>query len=269
MKNGENERDGYKRWRADDPKAILLLVHGIGAHSGRWDAAAAFFLKKNISSYAVELWDPKAAGKAADQGSRFRSYYDKITSLHAIISRENPSKKIFLVGESLGALVSFLFCAARPDLFSGLICLSPAFATKNKVSTLDCIKMLAPIFYDPGRQFSLLFDSSMCTRDEDYRRMMDRDPLEYRSISSKMIFDILLAQAHAGMEKNKISVPVLFLLAGEDKIVDAAQARRVFNSLAVKDKALVEFPGMYHSLSVDLGKESVFEEMSKWMEEHI
>ncbi len=269
MKNGETGEIGYRQWCAPEPKAVLLLVHGVGTHSGRWEAMADFFQKKGISSYAIELRDLKATDKTGDRRDSFGSYYSKILHLYDIAAKENPKKNIFLVGESLGAVVSFLLCVARPGLFRGLICISPAFATRNKLSPLDCIRMLTPLFYDPEKLFFLPFDSSMCTRDNDYRKKLDQDPYEYRSVSSRMIFDILLAQIRAKKVKNKMSTPALFLIAGEDKIVDAAQARAIFKGLAVKDKALVEFPGMYHSLSIDLGKEAVFEEILKWAEKKI
>ncbi len=230
---------------------------------------ADFFLRKGISSYAVELRDLKATGKTGDRYESFGSYYSKILSLYYIAAKENPAKKIFLVGESLGALISFLLCVRRPGLFNGLICISPAFEASNKLSPSEYIRILAPLFYNPEKQFVLPFDSSMCTRDNDYIKKMDQDPYEYRSVSSRMVFYIFLAQIRARIVKNKMSTPVLFLIAGDDKIVDAAKSKAIFKGLAVKDKTLVEFPGMYHSLSIDLGKEEVFGEILKWTEKKI
>ena len=261
MKTTEKGDGGYRQWRLPEPKYVFLLVHGLGAHSGRWEAMADFFLKKGISSYAVELKD----------GSRenFGSYYGKILRLYGIIAKENPSKKIFLAGESMGALISFLLCAARPGAFSGLICISPAFAARERIAFPDGIRMLAALFYNPGKQFTLPFDSSMCTRDIDYINKMDQDPREYRSVPLRQIFEILLAQVYARAVKKKMMTPALFLIAGEDKIVDPAVSAAVFKGLAVKDKTLVEFPGMYHALSIELGKEAVFEEILKWAERRI
>jgi alpha-beta hydrolase superfamily lysophospholipase len=52
----------YKRWVAPSPRAVFLLVHGLGAHAGRWETAAEDFLKNGISSYAVELKEPVGPG---------------------------------------------------------------------------------------------------------------------------------------------------------------------------------------------------------------
>jgi len=233
------------------------LVHGLGAHSGRWDLAADFFMKRGVSSYAVELGKPDSLA----------IYKSKILRLYDIAKRDNPAKKIFLVGESLGAIISFLVCAERPGLFKGLVCISPAFAPRKRPSPLTCVRMFASLFYDPGKEFTLPFDSSMCTRDIEYRTKLDQDPDEYRAIPVKKVFDILLAQRRVAALSRTMSTPALFLIAEEDKIADTAAAKEVFSRLAAEDKALVEFPGMYHSLSIDLGREAVFEEILKWVEE--
>jgi alpha-beta hydrolase superfamily lysophospholipase len=58
--------------------------------------------------------------------------------------------------------------------------------------------------------------------------------------------------------------PALFLVAGGDRIVDSAASEKVFRGLASRDKTLIDFPGMYHSLSIEMGKEQVFEEILRW-----
>lgn len=240
-----------------DPRCVLVLVHGLGAHGGRWEAMADFFLNKGIPSYAVNL--PNL--------SSVSSFYSEILRIHDVAAKENPGRKLFLAGESLGGLVSFLFAAEHPELFDGLVCISPAFASRRAIGLLQAAKMLFPILYDPSRQVKLPFDSSMCTRDEGYRKNMDADPLEHRSISMALVFGILMAQRLARSVVKKIRSSVLFLVAGEDLVVDAGVSRKIFDGLEVKDKKFMEFAGMYHSLSIDLGKEAVFEALYKWVKD--
>ncbi len=240
-----------------DPRCVLVLVHGLGAHSGRWDAMADFFLDKGMVPYSVNLPNLNSIS----------SFDGEILRVRAAAAKENPGKKIFLVGESLGGLVSFLFAAEHPELFSGLVCISPAFASRKAIGPIGALKMLFPVIYDPSRRIRLPFDSSMCTRDEDYRKKMDRDPLEYRSISMALVFGILAAQARAKSVIKKIKMSVVFLTAGEDKVVNTGVSRKVFDALEAKDKTFLEFPGMYHSLSIELGKEAVFEALYKWVKD--
>ncbi|MEI6863521.1 MAG: alpha/beta hydrolase, partial [Candidatus Omnitrophota bacterium] len=223
------------------------------------EGMADFFLQKNISSYAIDL--PKL--------SRVDSYYSEILRIRNIAIKDNPGKKIYLVGESLGGLTSFLLASERPGIFDGLICISPAFAGRKKLNFIETAKMLAPIFYNPCKKVNLPFDSSMCTRDVDCRKKLDGDPCEYRTASVRLIFDIFLAQARArGVLKN-MNTPVLFLVSGKDMIVDSGISRKVFDGILIGDKTFFEFPDMYHALSIEVGKEAVFEELLKWIEKRL
>jgi alpha-beta hydrolase superfamily lysophospholipase len=238
-----------------------LLVHGLGAHAGRWEAMGDFFLEKGISSYAVELRGPEGGP------DRVGNYCSRVMGLYERAARENPAKKIFLVGESFGAIVSIILVARHPGLSSGLICISPAFAPRKKIAFFDCVRILASSLCGSKKEVDLPFDSSMCTRDMDCRNKMEADPREYRSVAPSFACGILRVQFLARSAVKKVRTPTLFLVAGEDRVVNSEQALAAFKSLAAEDKTLVEFPGMYHSLSIELGREKVFEAILKWVED--
>ncbi|MCX5679498.1 MAG: alpha/beta fold hydrolase [Candidatus Omnitrophica bacterium] len=250
---------GYRKWSAPDPRCAFLLVHGLGTYSGRWESMAGFFLQKGISSYAIDLPELDC----------IRSYYNEILRVREAAIKDNPGKKVFLVGESLGGLTSFLFTAEHPGLFEGLVCISPAFANRKTLKFFETVKMLLPILYNPAKQVNLSFDSSMCTRDTDCRKKIDSDPREYRSASVGLIFDILITQTRTKRAIKNMNTPVLFMVSEEDLIIDTETSRKVFDSLTAKDKTFIGFPGMYHALSIELGKEAVFEELFKWIEKRL
>jgi len=254
----------YRQWTHPEarpgarPRAVFLLVHGLGAHTGRWEAMADFFLKRGIPSYAIEL----------DRTKGFREYFNDIMRLYDIIAKESPSDNVFLAGESLGALTAFMLASSRPGIFRGLICISPAFANKIRLSAPDYLNMLLALLYGPKKPFRVPFDSSMCTRDPDYRKKMDEDPRERRTASAGLLAEIMFCQLRARYDR-RMKTPALFLVAGEDKIIDHAATRQVFDGLAVEDKTLVEFPGMYHALTIDVGKEEVFQKIAEWAEKRM
>lgn len=260
----------YRHWAAaGEPRAILLLVHGLGAHSARWDFLSDFFLQKGVSSYAIEL-----RGFGETKGLRghvdsFRVYFRDLRRLRDIIIEENRDRKIFLLGESLGAVISFLAAIPEPGLFGGLVCISPAFMSRLKASPLEYIKILLSLARNPKKQFKIPFDSGMCTRDAGCREILDSDSRELRSATAKFIFEIVKAQIQCAILKKKMRTPALFLLSGEDKLADPEASKRIFNGIKTDAKKLIQYPGMYHALSIDLGRERVFEDIFKWMEKRI
>jgi alpha-beta hydrolase superfamily lysophospholipase len=255
----------FEKWTVANPDSVLLLVHGLGAHSYRWLFLADFFKKNNISSYSIEL---KGFGETKDLKGHigsFKIYYKDILSLLDIIKKENPSKKVFILGESMGGLIAFMMAALYPDLFGGLICISPAFANRMKFSLLDYISIFSSPAYNPKKQFTMPFNSKMCTRDSSYQKIMDSSPREHRLATSKLLLNILIEQIRGSFLKDKIRIPVLFLLAGEDKLVNPAATEKVFNNLKVKDKKMIKYPEMFHALSIEIGRERVFQDILGWM----
>ena len=256
----------YRRWPAQEARAVLLLIHGLGAHSGRWEFLGDFFQKNNISSYALEL-----KGFGQTQGTRghidsLGIYFRDIRFLYDIIKRENPEKKIFLLGESMGALFCFLFAALEPRLFSGLICISPAFSSKLRFSFWVYLNIGLALAFNPKRHFPVPITPEMCTRDIEYQKVIASDQLDKHTASARLYWNIFKAQNKAKSEAGKINIPVLFLSAGEDTVVDPAATRKIFNSLKTKDKKLINYPAMRHALSIESGREKVFGDILDWME---
>jgi alpha-beta hydrolase superfamily lysophospholipase len=273
MSTDENTGVMYRKWEgaepprqgAASPKVIFLLVHGLGAHSARWEFLAEFFLFHNVSSYAIEL---KGCGEASGPRGHvdsFDIYYNDIRSLRDIIVRENSGKKIFIVGESLGGLISYIVALKDPDLFSGLVALSPAFSSRFKLSVLDGIKIFSPLLYNPKKQHKMPFTSEMCTRDTTYETVMDADHREHRLATSKFVLNLLIAQASAKFLKDKEDMRILFLLSGDDQIADPEASKRIFERLTASNKKIIQYPDMRHSLSIELGKEKVAGDILEWV----
>ncbi len=266
MQRIENGDLLYYKWAVDDPDCVLLLVHGMGAHSGRWQFLADWFLKKNISSYSIEL---KGFGETACLKGHIDSldiYYADISRLSQIIRSENPGKKIVLSGESMGGLICFEFFLKYGGDADALICFSPAFANNMK---LDFPGVILPLLYNPKKQNAMPFTSDMCTSDKEYQKVMDADPREHRFATSSLLLQILFAQMRSTLFANKIEKPVLFMLAGDDKdlLVNPKAAKAVFKRMKGDNKKLIQYPDMLHALSIEKGREKVFQDMYSWITE--
>ncbi len=262
----------YRRWGFPSAgKAAFILVHGLGGHSGRWEFMADFFLKHEICSYAIELKGFGETDYPKGHIDSFTTYVKDISALCEIAKRENPGKKIFLIGESMGALASFLAVMSRETVCDGLIAISPAFGNKMKFPVLDQIKVMACAIFNPKAIVKVPFNSLMCTRDPGYRKVMDTNPKEYRFASAGLLVNILFAQIKSGQDAPKLSpaLPVLFLIAGNDVMVDTEATKKIYKELKIGDKTIVEYPQMYHALSIDLDRERVFNDILAWVGQRI
>ncbi|MDP3791419.1 MAG: alpha/beta fold hydrolase [Candidatus Omnitrophota bacterium] len=249
----------YKTWAHSSPQCIAFLIHGLGANSSWWEEFAQFLLKNNISSYAIDL----------RRHTSFKEFFLLINELLAIIKKDNPGKKIFAVGESMGSLIILAMALKDKAVFDGLACISPAFNSRAPLKPFDYVKIFLPLLYNPEKKYRLPVTSDMCTRDPAYLKMIettyDKDVLS----TSRVLFDIFIAQISMRIFGMKIGVPILFLVAGDDKLVYSDASIKVFKKISAKDKNIIEYPGMYHSLSIDTGREKVFADILNWMTRRI
>jgi alpha-beta hydrolase superfamily lysophospholipase len=256
----------YRHWPAAGEKAVLLLVYGFGAHGERWNFLSDYFSGRGFTCYALEL---RGLGETKERPrghiDSFNYYYQDLRAMADLIKKENPGKKIFLVGDSLGGVLAFVMAALDPDLFQGLICLSPYFKNVLKFSLLDYLILLPALLFNPRWMINAHFTSQMVTRDAEYQMSLDRDPREWRQISAKYSVNVLWEQVRANWLKKKVRVPVLFLLSGKDYLGDPSTSKKIFRGLSVKDKSLIEYPEMLHALYIDLGREKVFGDILEWL----
>lgn len=249
----------YKSWIHPQPRCVAFLAHGLGANSSWWEEFAQFLLKHNISSYAIDF----------RQHASFREFFLAVKELRSIIRKDNPGKKIFAVGESMGSLIILSMALKDPAIFDGLACITPAFNSKAPLKPFDYVRIFLPVFYDPKKEYKLPVTADMCTRDPVYLKMIeatyDKDVLS----TSQVLFDIFIAQITMRAFPMKFETPLLFLVAGEDKLVYSDASLKVFEKIKARDKSLIEYPLMYHSLSIDLGREKVFNDILNWIERRI
>ena len=259
----------YRDWKAVQPEAVLLLIHGLGMHSMRWEFLSEFFLKHNVSSYAIELRGYGEAIASKEQPATFKTYFEDILHLYDIIKEENGSKKIFLVGESMGAIISFLVATTNPGLFEGLICISPALKSAFKFTLFDYLKTFSPLLYNPEKLITLPFDYTACTCDADYLKVIEKEHCEAIRATSRLLFDVAIGQLRCQSLKNKLNTPVLFLIPGRDTIMVPEASKAFFNGLKLKDKTLAEYPDMYHAISIGMGREEAFRDILGWLKNRI
>ncbi len=258
----------FKEYPAKDPAVVLLFIHGMGAHGGRWDSCAEFFARNGIASAAIDLRGFGRTTQARGHIDSFSVYVDDVVALRGVLKEKYPQAKVTLVGESMGALIACQAALREPGLFHGLVCLAPAFKAKVKVPLGMAVSAAVLSVLNPYKQYCLPFSPGMLTRDLPYQEKMGSDQREQRCVSAGLLGNFLKAQAQVKRGAPLLSVPLLFILAGSDVVVSNAAARSLFKKISYQDKKLIEHPHMFHALSIDVGKEKVFEDILSWMKTH-
>lgn len=259
----------YRAWNADEPKAVVLLVHGLGAHGARWEDLAQCLLVNNISSYAIELKGfGDTPGRRGDISS-FSVYLSDILSLYSKIKFENPDVPVFICGESMGGIIAYTAALEYSDMFAGYIGVSPAFKGRLKFTLLQYIGVGLFVLLYPKKLFNVPFSSQMCTQDTEYLDKMNADEREHRFASARFLIKLLSLQKKAVQNAINFKVPSLIMIPENDTVVVSDVTKIVFKTIAAKDKKIKEYSDMYHALTIDLNRKQIFDDIVVWLNERI
>jgi len=259
----------YREWACNDPKGIIILVHGLGGYSGRFTEMGGYLCQRGLKVYAIELKgfgeSPAIKGHVSD----FDVYSRELKLLVEQAKSENPHKKIFMFGESLGGLITLNFGLKYQDMLTGMILVSPAIKDKLSVSLLKRAKIMLAAIRAPLQHFDISFDAAVFTRDPNMIKKINEDPLEVRSFSARFLLASLMTLINVNLNAKKFNIPTLMLLAGRDKMISAEAAAAYFKKMSSKDKELKWYPEMYHALYVDRDREKVFEDIVNWISKRV
>ncbi len=107
----------YRYWipsGEENPEYVVLLLHGIGLHSGRYEGTAAELNKSGIGVYAVDTrGHGLSCGKRGFIPTIAKENRD-ISAMLATIQQEHPNAKVFLMAESMGGIFALNYARTNP-----------------------------------------------------------------------------------------------------------------------------------------------------------
>ncbi|ASJ11118.1 lysophospholipase [Thermococcus sp. P6] len=235
----------YRKRYGEAKLGWILLVHGLGEHSGRY---GRLIRELNDAGFAVYAFDWPGHGKSGGKRGH-ASIEEAMEIMDGII--EEIGEKPFLFGHSLGGLTVIRYAQTRPDAIRGLIASSPALARSPKTPgfVVALAKFLGRVA--PGVTMSNGIDPNLLSRNPGAVKRYIEDPLVHDRISAKLGRSIFLNMERAMLEAERIRIPVLLLVGTADVITPPEGSRRLFEKLRVKDKTLREFEGAYHEIFED------------------
>ncbi len=255
----------YREWNCPQPRAVVILVHGLGGYSGRFFELGPYLAKSGLQVYAIELKGFGESRSTKGHIDNFREYTKELKSLVETAKKMHSGKKIFIFGESMGGLITLDFAVHHQGIIDGIILISPAVKDKMPYTLKQRADVFRAALFDPMKFFPAGFKAELFTRDPVMVKRINNDPLEVRNLTAKFFLSILKAIIFVNMKPRAIKLPVLMLLAGKDKMISAEAAEAYFKKMRSKDKEIKWYPEMYHALYVDKDREAVFRDIVSWI----
>jgi len=246
------------------PESVILLVHGLGEHAGRYADWAARFNESGIEIRSFDL-----PGHGLSDGKRgvmppLDSIYDLIDKFLCVIRTERPGIPVFIYGHSLGGCIVLDYLIKHKPSVRGAIVTSPwitltAAPSKIKVAT---VKILRHILPDLTSSSGL--NSGYLSHNEDVCKEYANDPLVHDRISLRLFTEAESAAADIIKNAHTIELPLLVVHGRGDLITSPAGSVEV---ASLAPSALLKlWDDGYHELHNEPIKDDHFSLIREWIE---
>lgn len=259
----------YQTWAPDSPKAVLVVVHGLGDHSGRYGPFIRYFVERG---FAVALYDQRGHGRSEGvraHADQFQDFLQDLAQFVQLTKDRFPKLPMFLVGHSFGGQVALNFVVRYAKGLRGIVLSSPNVMLKLPVPNWK--KKLADWAQNSMRRMKLShhIDSKMLSHDPEVVAAYDNDPLVFTHVTARLgaiimhNLDIIMALA------SRIHLPALFLQSGSDEICNPDGTKAFFQRVPIAKKKLKVYDGMYHELFNETDRDQVFADTETWLNEQL
>jgi alpha-beta hydrolase superfamily lysophospholipase len=256
-------------WCAEQPRALVAIVHGLGEHSGRYAALAEALVEHRFTVAALDL-----PGHGESPGPRghvkgWDLLRDQCVPATFTASRgmpgQPPDLRTVLLGHSLGGLLALDYAIAHPRELLAVVASAPPLRTPAppvwKLGLAEAAKVLAP-----AQGFASGLDESGMSRDPEVVQLRDSDPLVHDRITPQLYFGMDEARKRVMAEARRLAVPALLLQGMKDRIIDPKGVLE-FNVAAPHGMArVITYPEAYHEVFNDLDRDQAIRDLTGWLD---
>lgn len=260
----------YQSWQPDgDSKAIILIVHGLAEHCGRYMNVVDYFIPQGYAVYGLDQ-----IGHGKSEGTRvyvdrFEDFIVTIKTFFDMIRTWQPGKPVFILGHSMGSLISAVYLLEYQKELAGAI----ISGTMVKVP-----EHITPVTVAMGRIFSALLpkmgivgiDAKHICSDPAVVDAYVNDPLVYcGKTTARLAAEMLKAMQSFTARASKITLPITIVQGGEDKLVNVKDSQLLYEMVSSSDKTVKIYDGFDHEVFNEPGRELVFADIHAWLEAHL
>ena len=255
----------YRLWKPTSPRVLLILIHGFGEHSGRYQPFAQALAEQGICVAAPDLWGHgRSGGKRGDIANLTQCVTELLTLTTEVFLPASSQTQYALFGHSFGGLAALQWALDHPPNLRCVVAQSPLLEVGFPIPSWKRVTAVWLARCWPTYSLSMNLDVGALSHDPSVVDAYRADPLVHNAMSTGTYRSILqtkdLMFAHAG----EFQVPMLLLCGAEDRIISIPEAQRWFEQLTC-EKRIVMFPGCYHELHHEPVRDEVIQLVREWV----
>jgi alpha-beta hydrolase superfamily lysophospholipase len=256
----------YQGWEADEPRAAILVVHGLAEHGGRYAEFGRRMAAFGLSTYALDLRGHGLSDGRRGHADRFELLLQDVDRFRREITGiTDGSLPLFLLGHSMGGLIAARYIEEYDSSFAGAIITAPWLATAMPIPRWKVVaasmlnKLLPALPIDAG------IDEKLLSHDQSVVASYRDDPLVHGRITPRLFAEAGMAMGLVMQRSERIRMPLLLMLAGDDRVVDTHKSEAFARSLRSPDVTIRILDDYYHEVLNDHDRAIATNQIRDWV----
>jgi len=256
-----------REWVPEQPRVAVVLIHGLGEHSGRYQHVADTMTAAGIAVFSMDL---RGHGKTEGIRGYAPSYEAILKDIDALVAHARevvPGKPVFLYGHSMGGSLGLYYGFTRPGKLNGYIITAPGLKTAKPVppAKLFAANLLSKLA--PRLTMNNDLELTGLSRDTTVVDIYKSDPLVHPLISARLGAELIGTGEWMLAHASEFKEPLLLMQGTGDRLV-SPPATAEFASKVAGETLFKTYDGWYHELHNEPDKEQVIKVMVDWILEH-
>ncbi|OZM84075.1 alpha/beta hydrolase [Pseudonocardia sp. MH-G8] len=250
-----------------DPRAVVLLCHGLGEHSGRYGHVVDALVPGGWAVYGL---DHRGHGRSGGRRVHLRRYADWLADFDGfrrVVTARHPGLPVFLLGHSMGGQIALAYALDHEGDLAGLVLSAPALANntvpKAAVGVLRAVGKIVPTLRPAG------IDASKISKDPRVYADYEADPLVHHGRPTLGLSTAIVGQFEVLPERARdLRLPVLVQHGTDDAIVDPLGLRRLAATCGSEDLTVRWYDGLWHEIYNEPERELPLRDLRDWLAAH-
>ncbi|MFH0771065.1 MAG: alpha/beta hydrolase [Candidatus Omnitrophota bacterium] len=269
FKNKDAQNLIYRAFIPSNPRASVIFVHGLGEHSLKYDFVAEWFYNRAIAFF---IYDQRGHGRSQGNRCHAARFDDLVEDLRQVVNiakAETLREDAYLFGLSMGGLAAIIFALKHSDEIKGVVVSAPVLRLKEPPSKLKVFWAGAFSYLFPSLTVLNGISFESLTHDTAAIAETKTDKFSQQIISLRLFSEMTKSAGYALENARDIKIPILLLQGTEDKVVDVDAIKEFYEKIAVKDKQMALYEGLYHELLRETNKVEIIKRVLNWISERI
>ncbi len=259
----------YQSWQPDEPaRAVLVIAHGLGEHSGRYQNVVKALVPQGYAIYAL---DHRGYGRSPGQRghiNEWAEYREDLRQFVQMVQEKEAERPLFLMGHSMGGCIALNYAEDYPGGLQGVVASAPAVGKLDIPTALAVMsKLLSSVW--PSMSVSSGLDVEAISRDTAVIETYQNDPLVHDKGTPRLATELDKAAQETLARANTFQPPLLLIHGDADRLVNVQNTREFYTAVPHNDKTLIIYEGGYHESHNDLHKDEMLADLTVWLEEHL